>query len=181
MLFLVGCTTTNTFVQDTTQQDATQTSNSDDEKTVKVDVFDWKNALLKDVNTGEEFRINDFKGKLILLESFAVWCPTCTRQQKEIKEFHESVGDDIISISLDTDPNEDEERVLQHATSNGFGWYYAISPREVTQSLVDEFGVSFVNAPLAPVLLICEDQSARLLRSGVKNADALKEEVEKGC
>ncbi|MBR9690256.1 redoxin family protein [Candidatus Woesearchaeota archaeon] len=143
--------------------------------------LNWKNIPLRNVNTGEVFRISDFKGKPVLVETFAVWCPTCTKQQGKIKELHEEVGDEIISVSLDTDPSEDEAKVLEHTTRNGFDWYYAVSPKELTQQLVDEFGIQVVNAPSTPILLICEDQSTRLLRFGVKNADELLEEVEKGC
>ena len=87
----------------------------------------------------------------------------------------------VVSISLDTDPNEDAEKVLEHIESNGFDWYYAISPINVTTALIDEFGLTVVNAPSAPVILICEDQSFRFLDSGVKEAEDLIEEIEVGC
>jgi len=38
-----------------------------------------------------------------------------------------------------------------------------------------------VSAPRAPVVLICEDQSTRFLRSGVKSAEELISEIQKGC
>lgn len=141
----------------------------------------WMDVELTDVNTGQKFKISDFKGKPVLLESFAVWCPTCLAQQKETKKLKETTGDDIIHISLDTDPNEDEAKVKEHLERNGLNWYFAVSPIELTQALIDEFGLRIISAPRAPVLLICEDQSTRFLRSGVKSADELLSEVEKGC
>ena len=136
---------------------------------------------LTDVATGQKFKINDFKGKPVLMESFAVWCPTCLRQQKEIQKLKESEGDTIIHISLDTDPNEDEAKIKEHTERNGLDWYFAVSPIELTNALIDEFGLDVVSAPRAPVILICKDQSARFLKSGVKSADDLLSEVEKGC
>lgn len=142
----------------------------------------WMNADLKDVRTGEIFKISDFKGKPILLESFAVWCPTCTKQQKEIKKLHEELGDSVVSISLDTDPNEDESKILEHIQKNGFEWHYAVSPIEMTQSLRNQFGNDIINAPSAPVVLICEDGSFRKLGGfGARDPDKLKEEIAKGC
>jgi len=135
------------------------------------------NTELKDVRTGEKFKISDFSDKPVLLESFAVWCPTCTKQQQEIKKLHEEIGDDVISISLDTDPNEDENKIKEHIERNGFDWYYSISPIEFTQTLIDEFGIGIVNAPSAPVILICNNE-ARKLDSGVKDVDELKKELE---
>ena len=142
---------------------------------------DWMDIELSDVRTGQTFRISDFNGKPILLESFAVWCPTCLRQQNEIKNVKSSEGDDIVHISLDTDPNEDVNKVREHLDSHDFDWYFAVAPIELTNALVDDFGLSVVNAPSAPVILICEDQSSRMLRNGVKSADDLIDEIQKGC
>jgi thiol-disulfide isomerase/thioredoxin len=133
----------------------------------------WRTAEFSDVRTGERFSIADLQDRPILLESFAVWCPTCLKQQKEIEKLHDIIGDEAVSISLDTDPNEDEAKVLEFLDENGFSWYYAVSPREVTQSLIDEFGVTVVNAPSAPVVLICGDQH-EFLSSGVKTVDDLQ-------
>ena len=142
---------------------------------------DWKDMELKDIRTGEVFKVSDFEGKTILIESFAVWCPTCLKQQNEVKILSETEDENVVHIALDTDPNEDEQVVLDHVESNGFDWYYAVSPVEFTQALIDDFGVTVVNAPSAPIILVCEDQSARLLRNGVKTADELQDEISNGC
>lgn len=139
------------------------------------------NMELRDVATGKTFKISDFLGRPVLMESFAVWCPTCTEQQKQTKELKEEVGEAIVHISLDTDPNEDIEFVREHIEKNGFNWYYAVSPPEMTQALINEFGIKFVNAPLVPMVLICPDGSTRFLRSGVKRVDDMKNEVGRGC
>jgi cytochrome oxidase Cu insertion factor (SCO1/SenC/PrrC family) len=141
----------------------------------------WADTELTDVATGREFRISDFKGKPILMESFAVWCSTCLEQQRKTKELRERMGEDIVHVSLDTDPNEDETKVLEHLKTYGFDWYYAVSPVEMTRALIEDFGLDIVNAPAAPMVLICEDQSVRFLRKGVKSADELLLEVNKGC
>lgn len=145
----------------------------------------WMEFELEDIRTGETFRISDFQGKPILLESFAVWCPTCTKQQNIVKELHEEPGfseEELISISIDTDQSEDKARVRTHIESNGFNWYYAISPIELTQSLIDEFGNSIVSAPSVPMILICEDGSFRKLGGfGSRSVDKLKQEIANGC
>lgn len=158
--------------------------NNDKEEEIETNseiAGNWINFELKDVATGETFKISDFSDKPVLLESFAVWCPTCTRQQKETKKLHEEIGDSAVSISIDTDPNEDEDRIRKHMEDNGFNWYYAVSPVEFTRSLIDQFGINIVNAPSAPMILICNGESARQLDSGVKSTDELKEELARGC
>ncbi len=141
----------------------------------------WMDIELRDVATGETFTIGDFAGRSILVESFAVWCPTCTVQQREIGRLAQREDEAIVHISLDTDPNEDEARIEEHLARNGFDWYYSVSPIELTRALIDDFGLTVVNAPAAPMVLICADQSSRLLRTGVKTAEDLLAEVESGC
>ena len=92
-----------------------------------------------------------------------------------------SDGDSIVHVSIDTDPNEDKSKVLDHLNRYGFDWYFAISPIEMTEALIDDFGIGIVNAPTAPVVLVCEDQSARFLPNGIKTPEELKAEVAKGC
>jgi thiol-disulfide isomerase/thioredoxin len=142
---------------------------------------DWRDIPLRDVVSGESFRISDFEGQTVLLESFAVWCPTCTKQQEEVRKLHEQIGDGVISISLDVDPNEDENLVREHAIRNGFDWRYAVAPPELTRALIDQFGTAIVAAPSAPMILICRGEEARLLKRGVKRADKLREEIQRGC
>jgi len=90
-------------------------------------------------------------------------------------------GNEIVSVSINTDPNEDEERVRSHITRNDFTWLYAIPPIELTRSLIDQFGRQVVNVPLVPIILVCPDQSTKLLPFGVKSAERLKAEVAQGC
>jgi thiol-disulfide isomerase/thioredoxin len=142
---------------------------------------DWKCEPLTDSVTGDTFEISDFEGKIILMESFAVWCPTCLKQQKEMAKLRTVNGKEIVHISLDTDPNEDASQVADHATEHGFDWYFAVAPIEMTKALITEFGLSIVSAPRAPVVLICEDQSTRFLKGGLKSTEQLENEINKGC
>ncbi|MDA0524297.1 TlpA family protein disulfide reductase [Methanococcoides alaskense] len=151
-----------------------------DEGTEPEEVIDWKEVELTDTITGDTFKISDFEGQTVMLETFAVWCPTCLQQQKEMEELA-GIKPGVIHISLDTDPNEDTELVRDHAEKNGFDWYFAVAPIEMTESLIDEFGFVVVNAPSAPVVLICNDQSTRLLDRGLKQSDELIMELEEGC
>ncbi len=142
---------------------------------------DWKTIPLLDVRTGETFTIGDFARKPVLVESFAVWCPVCTKQQQEIKKLHEEVGEAVISISLDTDPNEDAQKVLDAVQERGFTWRFAVSSAELTKTLINEFGPAVVNAPIAPIVLVCADQSTRFLGRGTKDVEELKAELQRGC
>ncbi len=137
----------------------------------------WRSTMLTDIKTGEPFKIEDYD-KPILLESFAVWCPTCKVQQDQIKKLIED-GDESIHISINTDPNENEENVMDHLGRHGYNWKYAVFPEEATASLIEEFGVGVVNAPGAPIIIICPGKDGKLLKRGVKTSEELKTEINK--
>lgn len=140
----------------------------------------WTTIGLTDVRSGDTFTVAEF-GRPVLVETFAVWCPTCTRQQEEVKKLHDQIGDDIVSVSLNTDPNEDAQKVRRHIQQNGFDWRYAVAPPELTQALVDQFGPSILNAPLAPMIVVCPDGTTERLPNGVKPASELQSTVEQRC
>lgn len=170
-LFVAGCTT---VPGDTTPPaDIPPAANGDSpvEQT-------WRTITLVDVATSESFSINDFSDKTVLLESFAVWCPTCLAQQNELAKL---TDEEIIHISVDTDPREKAQQVLSHRNANGFDWIFVVAPEDWSRSLVADFGISSVFAPGAPVILVCDSENARILGPGVKSPDTLREEVAKGC
>jgi thiol-disulfide isomerase/thioredoxin len=191
VVFLYGCSESGEIPESSEIHDTIETIETMDSDVIADEVKnppqtppnvpDWLNIDFADVNTGQTHKISDFTGKPVLVESFAIWCPTCTRQQDKIKEFHEEVGDSVISISLDTDPNEDTEAVKSHSLEHGFDWIYAVSPVPLTRSLIDEFGQGVVNAPSVPVILVCPDQNFKMLSRGVKSVDDLKSAITQGC
>src|SRR5690349_21048315 len=65
----------------------------------------WFDMKLTDVQTGETFTMNDYAGKVLLLETMAMWCATCIIQGNQVKELHKALGNpqDLISVSLDMD------------------------------------------------------------------------------
>ncbi len=172
-LLITACTTTQTTEQ-APESFPDQKTADNPEKTTTVD---WRTITITDVNTNTPYTINDFKGKPILIESFAVWCPKCTALQREVKKLHET-NKEVVSISLDTDPNEDADFVKSHAQKNGFDWRYSISPKEMTLSLIDEFGTGVVNAPSTPVIIICPDGTTNYLSRGSKKVADLQEAID---
>ena len=40
----------------------------------------WFEVEFTDVQTGETFTMNDYAGKVVLVETMAIWCPNCLFQ-----------------------------------------------------------------------------------------------------
>ncbi|MFH0860268.1 MAG: TlpA disulfide reductase family protein [Candidatus Altiarchaeota archaeon] len=183
VLLASGCTKSNPKgVSDANIASSNDTLNLTSNGTVNgLNLTGWRETQLEDVLTGDAFRVSDFEGQPVLVESFAVWCPTCKQQQDQMNSLLKLVVGEVVVISLDTDPSEDAGQIKQHIEKNGYTWLFAVPPPEMTRELIKEFGVSVVNAPAAPVILVCENQSARLLGRGIKSDETLLDEISRGC
>lgn len=135
----------------------------------------WFSVALTNVRTGETFTIQDLKGKVILVETMAVWCSNCLRQQGQVKELHGLLGerDDFVSIGLDIDLNEDASKLKDFVDAQGFNWLYAVSPAEVSRDLSSLYGDQFLNPPSTPMLVIDRHGVVHPLPFGIKSAEAL--------
>jgi cytochrome oxidase Cu insertion factor (SCO1/SenC/PrrC family) len=141
----------------------------------------WFAASFKDVRSGEAFTIHDFKGKVVLVETMAVWCSTCYQQQTHIKAYYESLGmrDDLVIVSLDIDPNEDEAALAGYSQKNSeFGWRYAIANPEVAREIGNTYGDQFLNPPSVPVLVIDRHGAVHPLPFGLKSAEDLMKAIQ---
>jgi thiol-disulfide isomerase/thioredoxin len=141
----------------------------------------WFASSLKDVRSGDPFTLNDFKGKVVLVETMAVWCTTCYQQQTQIKALHESLGmrADFVSVSLDIDPNEDEATLTKYTQQNsGFDWRYAVAGSDIARQIGNTYGDQFLNPPSAPIFVIDRHGMSHPLPFGVKSAEDLMKAIQ---
>ncbi len=137
---------------------------------------DWFNIAMTDVRTGQTFTINDFAGKVVLIQTMVEWCPSCKWQQVEVGRLSTLLGnpDNLVSISLDVDPNEDQASLKKYADANGFGWHFAIVPLLVARALGNLYSAEYLDGPLDPMLIIDRNGRVYGLPYGLKSAGSLK-------
>ena len=164
----------------TTQADAVPTAEPAIVPSATAMTPDWFDMELIDAQTGETFTMNDYAGKVILLETMAIWCPNCTVQGNEVRNLHEALGnpDDLISVSLDVDINEDSASLKEYAYGFGFGWHFAIAPLEVARALGNLYTAQYLNPPLSPMMIIDRDGNVHHLEYGLKDSETLQKAVE---
>ena len=83
---------------------------------------------------GKKVKLSDFKGKVVLLNFWATWCPPCREEMpifKRVYRKYKEKGFEILAVSTDTDPR-------------------------VVKRFVKEFGIEF------PVLIDKEGKVMRL-------------------
>ena len=144
-----------------------------EENTELPDWYDWE---LTDVNSGNTFRLSDEQGKVVLVETMAVWCSNCLKQQQEVKQLVESLGprDDFISLGINIDPNEDSNTLVQYTQQHGFNWRYVVASEDLINAISSEYGAQYLNPPSTPMLIIDKQGQAHTLPFGIKSAADLQ-------
>lgn len=134
----------------------------------------WATAPLVDVSTGAEFRIADHAGKVIILETMAIWCSNCRAQQRDVKTaLGELPAESVVYVVLDVDPNEDGASLARYREQQGFEGRYAIAGATVARALAAEFGDQVLNPPSTPIVFIGTDGQVTLTEFGYKSPDEL--------
>lgn len=140
---------------------------------------DWFQVELTDVQTGERFTMNAYAGKVILVETMAVWCPTCILQAAYVYQLHEQLGhpEDLISVSLDIDLNENADDLKAYLAEYEFDWHFAVAPLEIDRALGNLYSAQYMNPPLAPMLVIDRAGNVHELPFGLKDTETLQEAI----
>ena len=140
----------------------------------------WFSAPLTEATSGATFTMQDFKGKVVLVETMAIWCSTCLSQQKEVKALHALLGerDDFASVGIDVDINENLAGLKAYVAKNGFDWTYTVAAPDVARAIGNLYGAQFLKPPSAPMFIIDRHGEVHPLPFGVKSAADLQTALE---
>jgi thiol-disulfide isomerase/thioredoxin len=140
-----------------------------------VEKHAWATVPLVDAVSGNTFKIADFAGKNIYVETFATWCSNCQKQLKEVQAVASKMSEDVfIALSLEgADINN--EALKAYAEKNGFTFIVAAVTPEVLESLVADFGNGVTNPPSTPHFFISTKGEVGELLTGIESADKLAE------
>jgi hypothetical protein len=133
----------------------------------------WATAELTDVATGQPFRIADFAGRTVFVETMAIWCSNCRAQQGR---FTEALGrldpERVAYVVLTVEPSETADDLARYREKQGFAGTYAVAGRDMSAALDAEFGANVLNPPSVPVIVIAPD-GAVSFRTGAESPDEI--------
>jgi peroxiredoxin len=121
-----------------------------------------------DVN-GTVFKLDDQRGKIIIVEFMATWCRYCKAQIEELKLVHERFRDmPIVIISISIEPSDEPETLAEYRNNLGATWIFAQSY---------EVGLNYNVKVLPTTVIIDYDGKIRFRHEGVVEASKLIGEV----
>jgi peroxiredoxin len=62
--------------------------------------------------TGENVKLSDLKGKKVMLNFWATWCPPCKAEMPAMEEFHKEAGDEVVILAVNIDPHLDVQAFI---------------------------------------------------------------------
>lgn len=136
----------------------------------------WATVPLTDVRTGETFRLADLAGRVVFVETMAVWCVNCGTQQQAAVEALSSLDRSKVTwVALDVDPSESAEMLAAYADDRGFDFTYSLAGTDLSRALSDAFGSIVLSPPSTPVIVIGTDGQVTMTELGHKDPDRLVE------
>jgi len=166
--------------QDETQQDATsevtQSSNPTPQnttshtKTASSDHPLAQDFTLVDIN-GEKFVLNDFRGRIVILDFMGATCKPCKEQVIELKSIQNSYSDRVEILSISVHGGKGMNEQLQ-----SFADFYNVKWRIA----IDIAGTSFeYQIKFIPTTIIIDDEGyIRFRHEGIVRAQTLTQEIE---
>ncbi|MGZ4162226.1 MAG: redoxin domain-containing protein [Neobacillus sp.] len=57
--------------------------------------------------TGETVKLSSLKGKKVMLNFWATWCPPCKAEMPAMEQFSKQIGKDVVILAVNIDPQLD--------------------------------------------------------------------------
>jgi thiol-disulfide isomerase/thioredoxin len=83
----------------------------------------------------------DRKGKVVLIDFWATWCPPCRKAIPELGEFQKKFKDDLVVIGVS---DEKEETIKDFMKSNTIAYSVAIDPAKKMDKAINVQGIPHV-------------------------------------
>ncbi len=74
---------------------------------------------------GESVSLSDYKGKVVLLNLWATWCPPCRKEMPSMQALYDDLsnrGFTILAVAAPNPPRETLEKIKNHISENDFSF-----------------------------------------------------------
>lgn len=92
---------------------------------------------------GYRVQLAEFKGKYVLLDFWASWCPDCRKDIPAVKAMHEKYGKNVVFIGVSFDT--DRDRWAKCVADNGMTWRQVSELKRMREAKIAQtYGVQWI-------------------------------------
>jgi len=130
------------------------------------------NYTVKDMN-GADVKLSSFKGKIILLNFWATWCPPCKIEIPDLITLQEQYKDDIVVLGFSVDDSPDQLKPFAAEYKINYPLLVGAGHENIQDAYGPMWGI--------PVTIII-DRNGTIARkqSGIRSREQLEREMAKG-
>ncbi len=120
---------------------------------------------------GEAISLDQFKGKVVVLDLMATWCGPCATQMDELNQLRAKYSESqVVIISIDVDTQETTQQLREFKEDHVANWRFARD----TDGVSSKYGAS--NIPTLAV--IDKDGGLQWKEAGLTTFEDLKDKIE---
>ena len=123
LLFVISCNTPEYKAGDKTQEN--KSVHKSVRKSAHKNAPDFKLSNL----TGQTRTLNDYKGRHVMINFWATWCPPCVAELPAISNVAKNYKDkNLVVLAINTDPESKHEKVRQLFNKHNYEFEVILDP-----------------------------------------------------
>ena len=124
---------------------------------------------LKDMN-GVDVKLASFKGKIILVNFWATWCPPCKVEIPDLIELQKKYGEDLVILGVSIDDKPDQLKPF----ADEYDVNYPLLVGEGREDVQDAFGPMWA---LPSTAIIGRDGKIAQKHTGIRTKEQFENEI----
>ncbi len=123
---------------------------------------------------GNRIKLEDYKGRVLVITSMAAWCPTCVIEAKNFRPVYNEVDKSKVEfLSIDIDTTEKEENIKKFKNDYKTPWTY--TTRDGGREVINKYGL----VAFEITYVIDKDGTISFIDRRITSSDNLRKEIEK--
>lgn len=121
---------------------------------------------------GNEINSSDFAGKILVVNSWAVWCPFCLDELSDFAKLQEEYSDDIVVIAIDRAESLEKAKGFTDSIGVSDRTVFLMDPR-------DSFYKNIGGFSMPETIFVDTDGEIRIHKRGPMELSEMRENVDK--
>lgn len=115
---------------------------------------------------GEPVDLGILRGRIVVLDLFAIWCPPCQDQMEELQKLHAHYPEtEVVIVSIDVEDSETPEDIRAFKDQYQAAWRFCAD--------TDDVGIKYEADQIPTMAIIDRQGNLRWLHQGVTSSDNL--------